>query len=279
LAAKKLDSYTQGSCLVIDPGACDLTVDVGKEAIRLFSTEGAGKSLVAMDLRNIQNVDPECATLIKKMADNVSGLGMGIVLLGDFGLMESFKLNDKSRIQLVTSLDDIPQAQLPPEHYSCEPFGLAADFEAVTEGVFKIMIDQPMEAVKMQLRSEYDKNFLRKFEFGASAGIAGASAQFFLIISFSKESLLGVMSTLHQQEETELTHEILVGPAEILNVISGSFLKRAATERNLILSSATPNAIIGHDSQIQSSSKYDSLVTQCRASFGEFLLELVMISI
>lgn len=142
-------------------------------------------------------------------------------------------------------------------------------------------LDATMHVLKTQSSTEaipgqiFKKEPQEKFP-GDISGVIGLVSDVFtgsVVISFPKETFLGIMSRMLGEEFTEITQDIEDGAGELTNIIFGQ-AKITLNERGYGINTAIPSVITGKNHSISQVSKGPRLVIPFETDVGAFFVEI-----
>ena len=113
---------------------------------------------------------------------------------------------------------------------------------------------------------------------GDVSGVIGLVSEKFtgnVIISFPQQTFLKVISSMLEEEYTEINKEILDGAGEITNMIFGQ-AKIVLNEKGYAIKTALPSVISGKGHTLSSLSKGPIIVVPFASSVGEFFVEIFL---
>lgn len=110
---------------------------------------------------------------------------------------------------------------------------------------------------------------------GDVSGIVGLSgeARGTLSVSFSKESILSIVSKMFGEQVTEINEEVTDAVGEILNIVSGQARQKLETMGRL-LKGAIPTVITGKDHSITHITKQPIVAIPFDTENGHFTIEV-----
>lgn len=143
-------------------------------------------------------------------------------------------------------------------------------FLAATLQVLKIQASVGAEPTKIYLKKPGEKLL---GDISGVIGIVSSSFNGSVIISFPRQTFLGVMSGMLGETYTELTQDILDGAGEITNMIFGQ-AKVSLNEKGYGVQMALPSVIFGKDHSLLSSTQGPIIVVPFKSDVGDFYVEI-----
>ena len=128
-------------------------------------------------------------------------------------------------------------------------------------------------------RAQAGKPYIKKDKVarGDVTGVIGRTgeARGTISVSFSKKSILSIVSNMFGEEIKELNEEINDAAGEITNVISGQARKKL-DEQGMSLKAAIPSVIMGKNHTISHINKNPIIAIPFTTNSGQFIIEVCL---